>query len=359
MAVFPLFAASISLVCAAVIGRDALARPRPEKVAWTIAFATFAVAAGAEAVAAFGEWTPLLVRLFYLTGAVLVVGYLGLGELYLLAPRRMAAIPVVPGLAILVTAVAATLVWSAPIDEARLAEDGWRAMERGPALVALVAFCSGVGSVVLVGGTLWSAWTFRRLGTQRHRMIGCLLIAVGTVTVAAKGTLARTGLPDDAFGIAMAVGVSLIFAGYLETRRTDGPRSIAASADQAALGIVFTPVPARPASDALGGNGSATGGTGSIEPAIAFIEQRFLPLDDAALAEICRVWSVPRSEADSFSRDEARSVWALRLRLSGTGQARFDALSVGAKRQLAELYHDVLAPARAEVRARETVGSRR
>ena len=358
MAVFPLFAASISLVCAAVIGRDAFARPRPEKIAWTVAFATFAVAAGAEAVAAFGEWTPLLVRLFYLTGAVLVVGYLGLGELYLLAPRRMATMPVVPGLAILVTAVAATLVWAAPIDESRLADDGWRAMERGPALVALVAFCSGVGTVVLVGGALWSAWTYRRLGTQRHRMIGCLLIAVGTVTVAAKGTLARTGLPDDAFAIAMAVGVSLIFAGYLETRRTGVPRSVTASADQPALRTAFVSVRAHPAPIALDGNGSAHGDTGPIEPAIAFIEQQFLPLDDAALAEICRVWSVPRSGADSFSRDEARSVWALRLRLSRTGQARFDALSVGAKRQLAELYHDVLAPATAEVRAREMVGPR-
>ena len=318
MVVFPLAATVISSICAAVIGRDALRRPRPEMLAWTVAFVTFAVAAGAEAVAVAGEWTPLLVRVFYLAGAVLVVGYLGLGELYLLAPRRMAALKFVPGLAILVTALGATLVWAAPIDEALLSEDGWRAMERGPALVALVALCSGLGTLILVGGALWSAWRFRKLGIYRHRMVGCLLIAVGTLTVAAKGTLGRTGLPEDAFSIAMAVGVAIIFAGYLETRRDGRPPAADGRRPAQALGPW----------SANGGRPTPAGSTVAVDqpppavspdPAIRFIEERFLPLDDAALAELCRIWSVPRSAADAFGRDEARRVWALRLRLTPAG----------------------------------------
>ena len=69
--VFPIISAVISALCAAVIARDAIARPRPDKVAWVVAFALFAVAAASEAIGSLGEWSPALVRVYYLTGAVL------------------------------------------------------------------------------------------------------------------------------------------------------------------------------------------------------------------------------------------------------------------------------------------------
>ncbi|MDP9363257.1 MAG: hypothetical protein M3Q10_03315, partial [Chloroflexota bacterium] len=56
------------------------------------------------------------------------------------------------------------------------------------------------------------------------------------------------------------------------------------------------------------------------------------------------VWSVEPRAATRFEREDARRVWALRLRLSPAGQAAFDALSVPARVQLAELYDEVLAP---------------
>jgi hypothetical protein len=339
-----MLAALISLACAALIGRDALARPRPEKVCWAVAFLLFAVASGAEAAAGFAEWTPLLVRVFYLTGAVLVVALLGLGELYLLAPRRMEAIRVVPGLALLVAAVGATLVWSAPLDRTRLTEDGWEAMERSPALVALVALCSGVGTLVLVGGALWSAWSFRRQGVHRHRMYGCLLIALGTLVVASKGTLGRTDLPEETFAIALAAGVAAIFAGYLETRRSDPPRPAAAVAPTSRRG------PVQLGTETAASASRATNGrhprpiptTAPDDPAIAFLEQRFLPLDEQALSELARTWSVPPRGVDAFERAEARQVWQLRQRLSAAARDRFDGLSVSARLQLVELYHEVL-----------------
>jgi hypothetical protein len=342
VAVFPLFAALVSLACAALIGRDALARPRPEKISWAIAFLLFAIASGAEAAAGFDEWTPLLVRIFYLAGAVLVVAFLGLGELYLVAPRRMEAIRVVPGLALLVAAVGATLVWSAPLDQTRLAEDGWEAMERGPALIALVALCSGVGTLILVGGALWSAWSFWRLGSHRHRMYGCLLIALGTLVVAAKGTLGRTGLPEETFAIALAAGVTIIFAGYLETRRSDAPRPVAIPLS---TGVPDRQPSQRPVAPARtnGRHPDLLPATDTSDPVIAFIERRFLTLDEPALSELARVWSVPPRGVDVFARGEARQVWRLRQRLSAGVQERFDDLSVPARLQLVELYREVLA----------------
>ena len=355
MVVFPIISTLVSLACAATIARDAYQRPRPEKIVWAIAFTVFAVAAGTEAWANIGEWTPFVVRLFYLTGAVLVVAYLGLGELYLLAPKKMQQIRVAPGLALLLTAFAATTVWSATSDEARLSVDGWEALERKCVLVALVAVCSGLGTVIIAGGALWSAWSFRRLGSQKHRMIGCILIAVGTLIVAMKGTLSRTGLPEETFALAMAVGVAIIFAGYLETRQPETAIAPAALADDLnpTSGVVTSgPEGAEAAVQPSGVipliRRASRSGSATSDPGVTFIEERFLPLDGPALADLCRVWSVPPSAIDAFGRDEARRVWAFRQRLSVSGQAAFDAHDAAAQLALTELYFEVLASTQSE-----------
>src|SRR5262249_1010698 len=150
------------------------------------AFLVFTVAAGAEVLGQTAGWSANLARVYYLTGAVLVVGVLALGELYLLFPARMPA--VTPGITLLVVAIAATTVWSAPIEASRLPVDGWRAIERGPFLVFLAAVINAGGTVVLAGGALYSAWRARAGGGSSSRAAGCVLIAAGTLVVAAGGT---------------------------------------------------------------------------------------------------------------------------------------------------------------------------
>lgn len=411
MVVLPIIATLISLACATVIARDAVRRPRPDKVAWVIAFLVFAVGTGADAVGELAGWTPTVVRVYYLTGAVLVTTFLGLGELYLLAGRRMPT--VTPGLTLLLVAVAAASVWAAPIDRARLESEHWEAIDRGPGLIALVAVSNAFGVVVLAGGALWSAWRFWRSGTHRHRMVGCLLIAAGTVVIASKGYLGRLGVSigDDYFNLVLALGVALIFAGYLQTRRPD-TSAVPASrpAAEPSIAGVKAPAPAvqavvavdpgvsateagaaapevpgvlRPlaygvvaegqagASRHLDANGhvdadrtahvngaahangrvpvgpspapAALGGP-ALDRGAAFLEERFLGLDDAALAAAAHAWSAPRPAIDALSRADARRVWALRQRLSPTGQAALDRHGAPALAQLADLYFGVLAP---------------
>jgi hypothetical protein len=340
--VFPAVSAIISLVCAGLIARDALARPRPDKIAWTIAFAIFAVAAGSEVVGSLSEWTPSLVRIYYLTGAVLVVGYLALGELYLVAGNRIHRFA--PGVTLLVTAISATVVLNAAVDESRLDADGWEAIERGAALKTLAIGINSIGTLVIVGGLVYSAWRFKRLGIQRNRMIGCLLIALGTITVGMGGTLTRFGQHEYLY-IAMSAGVAIIFAGYLQTRRPSASRQPSAviqqpDGDQVAPEL---PTPASLPRKAVGANGHhPPAGSGA---AVAFLEARLHDLGEAELSELCRVWSVPRGEADAFSRDEARRAWALRTRLSPDAQVLFDALPVQVRAQLTILFFEVMTPA--------------
>ncbi|MCC6791682.1 MAG: hypothetical protein IT336_08360 [Thermomicrobiales bacterium] len=340
MVVFPAVSALISLICAGVIARDAIARPRPDKIAWTIAFAIFAVAAASEVVGSLSDWTPTLVRVYYLTGAVLVVGYLALGELYLVAGNRIHRFA--PGVTLLVTAVAATVVLNANVDEARLDADGWEAIERGAALKTLAIGINSIGTLVIVGGLVYSAWRFKKLGIQRNRMIGCLLIALGTIAVGMGGTLTRFGQHEYLY-IAMSVGVAIIFAGYLQTRRAVSGQPPAVSRQPSE--IAPQPAPSAPvrAPVAVGTNGHHPGPS-AAGPGIAFLEARLRDLDDAELSGLCRVWSVAPTEADAFSREEARRAWVLRSRLTVEGQARFDALPVPVRIQVTVFYFDVMEP---------------
>src|SRR5690606_25482190 len=87
-----------------------------------------------------------------------------------------------------------------------------------------------VGTLIIVAGTAYSVWKFRKRGTNRNRMWGCSLILVGTLAVAAGGSLTRFGHYEYLY-IAMAVGIGLIFAGVLLSRRPD-QASVAVEAEQ-------------------------------------------------------------------------------------------------------------------------------
>jgi peptidoglycan/LPS O-acetylase OafA/YrhL len=321
-----MLSALISALCCAVIVRDAIAKPRPDKIAWAIAFALFAIAAASEAYGSLREWTPALVRTYYLTGAVLVVGYLALGQLYLLAGKRIARFA--PGVAIGVTAFAATLVFGAPVDETKLAEHGWEALEKSTTLTITTVFLNAGGTFVIVGGLIYSAWKFKRLGIMRNRMIGLLLIAVGTLVVAMGGTATRLG-EREYFYVMMTIGVALIFAGYLVTRQPDGQAFRVRRAPAIASAA---PVP-------------------GTDPALVYIEETLLPLAEAEIVARCREWSVEPDFSPLLRRDEAILAWQLRTKLSPVSQVRYDDLSVTARRQIVVLHDQVLTANPAEIDA--------
>jgi hypothetical protein len=344
---FPAATAVIAALCAAFVGWDALRRPTPERVSWAVAFLLFTAAAVCEVVGAMIGWTPTLARAYYLAGAVLVVGVLALGELYLLLPRRMPAIT--PGISLLIVAVAATAVWSAPIDSSRLPAVGWRALERGPFLVALAATINAGGTIVLTAGALYSAWKLRAAGGSDQRAAGCVLIAVGTVAVALGGTLTRFGRPEFLY-LSMALGVAIIFAGVLLTRHPRTTRSTTwhtldtwrdrnASGGRARLIPLSSRSRSEPSADAESTEG------------VRFVVERLLSLDEGEIAEACRRWSATPFAGDALNRLQARQVWALRLAIPKRARARFDALPIDLQAQLAEIYTEVWSVGIADVRS--------
>ncbi len=350
MVVLPLIAAVISLIFTGVIVRDARRAPRPDKVSWAIAFAIFAIAAGAEVVGDLAGWTVPLARVYYLTGAVLVTLFLGLGQLYLLFGRRIARFA--PGITLAVVAFAVSLVLDAPVDAARLPDDHWRAIDRGPLLIGVVAASNAFGVVALLGGSLYSAWQFWRTRTRPHRMIGCLLIAAGTLVIASKGYLDRLGVSVSDFGfyLLLSIGAAIIFAGYLETRRPEPVGTVATTLEAPPVGASAIAATEARGAGTAGPESAVTApvprvaspAAATTDPGVAFIEMRFLPLDDQDLERLATAWSVPRIASDRLSTEQARRVWALRCRLSAEGQAALDGHGLPAALQLADLYDSVL-----------------
>ena len=85
----------IPAVTAVVAGIFALAlldqwrtRRRAYQIVWALGMVFFAIAVGAEAIAAANGWSEPIYRVWYLTGAVWTAGWLGLGTAFLLGRTR-------------------------------------------------------------------------------------------------------------------------------------------------------------------------------------------------------------------------------------------------------------------------------
>lgn len=198
---------------------------RPHELIWGVAFLLFAIGAACQVYAdVLGGWTPLVARTYYLTGAVLNVGLLGLGTLYLLFSRRMAHIALV--VTLLLTAYAIYVLYTVPANSNALLsaagthEVDWKllfSVDITPRILA--GLFSGVGSIIVILGALWSAYVFWRKRIMKERMVGLILIAVGTFAVALGGTIKGLLHNDDYLYSTMALGVAIMFVGYLQTIR--------------------------------------------------------------------------------------------------------------------------------------------
>lgn len=87
-AVLPSLTAILALLFAIALLDQWRVRRRTFQLVWTAGMAFFAVAAGAEAIAASSGWSEPLYRAWYLTGAVWTAGWLGLGTAFLLGRTR-------------------------------------------------------------------------------------------------------------------------------------------------------------------------------------------------------------------------------------------------------------------------------
>lgn len=235
MLFYPLAATLISIVFAGTLWARYRSRPRPYLLVWAVALGFYAIAALTEVLGAAGGWTPLLYRTYYFFGAIILVGVLALGTIYLLAPRfsRTAL------LVLLVLAVAGLAgVLGASLQTGKLethqVPDADTIRAQGGALnviaILMAAVINSVGSLILIGGALWSAYAAWRRGGAPSRILANALIAAGAFIVAGASTLTRVFHVYDVFYVGQAIGVLVMFVGFLAASRAPARAKLGAPA---------------------------------------------------------------------------------------------------------------------------------
>ena len=191
-------------------------------------------------------WSPLFFALWYWSGALMVAPWLGQGTAYLLIRSGNTARNI--QMALILVAVM-TLPWTLFLTEMNASawEPGvditliYRDFTEADGTVIREGIMSGSargtvrffspimnvwGTLLLVGGAIYSARAFRRKQIMRNRMIGNWLIAVGGLFPAFTGALIRLGDPSYKYFGEMA-GAILIFIGFLyATSRESTPTKV-------------------------------------------------------------------------------------------------------------------------------------
>ena len=208
----------MSFVFAFFVFKRYLERKGAHLLVWSVGIVFYGIGGFCEAYyGAFG-WNPLIFRLWYLLGAILVAAWLGQGTVYLVAKRKWANR--LMALLALGSLYGLIRVFGAQLDPSLMTASVHTGSElSGHAIVTpgvriLTPFFNLYGTVTLVGGAAWSAWIFWRKRILLHRTIGNILIAVGAMVPAFGGTFSRFGVPGALY-LGELLGMVLMFAGFI------------------------------------------------------------------------------------------------------------------------------------------------
>lgn len=214
---FAALASVLSLAFGVVVSRRWSSTGKPAFAAWTIGLLIFAAAAACQAVGEANGWSPGVFRAFYLLGGVLGVAYLALGTIFLMAPSKVAWVGA--GLLGACTVALGINAFTVPVDAAQLSTASGvlgKAIAGGTLIHAGAVILNIVGSLVLVGGSAWSAWKFVRSHAGVDRVMCNVLLTAGAFIIAAGFSAAKlAGAKLDTLGAYEAIGIAVMFAGFL------------------------------------------------------------------------------------------------------------------------------------------------
>lgn len=204
-----------------------LRRRRPHELAWTVALTLFTLGGISLWLADSHGWSAPTFRLFFLTGAVLNVPWLGLGSVYLLLGHRWG--DRIRWWLILLSGLAVGVIISAPMRRpiaGKTLPKGSEVFGAGPRILAAVG--SAIPATFIIVGALWSVYRILRhqsptmnRAAQRSVIapgrlaLGNVLIAAGSIVLSASGTVAGRLGEDRAFAVTLLLGIILLFAGFM------------------------------------------------------------------------------------------------------------------------------------------------
>ena len=214
----PLLSFVISITNAILIFTRYIKKGGTHLLIWAIGMVFYGVGGLSEALYGLFGWNPIVFRLWYLFGAILVAAWLGQGTVYLLVRTRIAHITMA---VVLVGSIyAAVRVFTAQLDPSLMTSSLHTGSELSghaiitPGVRSLTPIFNSYGTLTLVGGAIYSAFIFWRKRIMAHRALGNLLIAAGAIFPAFGGAFSRFGIPGALY-ISEVLGAILLLAGFM------------------------------------------------------------------------------------------------------------------------------------------------
>jgi NADH:ubiquinone oxidoreductase subunit K len=214
---WPAATAVLGFVFFALVFRQYLARRRMHQLAWAIGLLFYAIAAAMEAWSEYtGEWNPTVYRIYIVLAASLV-GFLGLGTLYLVARKRIWG-DIYFAFLVVCMVVFFIGTFTVQLDMSKLVPGitvGGQALGASGSFPRIMSIPINItGSLFLFGGAILSVWRFARRREYAYRMWANVLIAAGALILAALGGRARLGDTTGLYAAEM-VAAALMLAGFL------------------------------------------------------------------------------------------------------------------------------------------------
>lgn len=160
-----------------------------------------------------------VLKIWYLTGAMLTAAWLGQGTVHLLIRKGNTA-RISTWVLGIVSVLALFLVLSAPAlsgsyEITRPASEQYKDfLTRGGLAILLTILLNIYGTLTLVGGAIYSAFLFWRKKILVNRMFGNILIAAGALSPAVGGSLLKAGMADMLY-LSEFIGAILMYIGFM------------------------------------------------------------------------------------------------------------------------------------------------
>ena len=221
MHAIPFLSTLVTFAFAAAVFRRYLLKHGTHLLLWTIGLLFYGIGTLSEVILGL-TFSGLVLKLWYLSGAMLTAAWLGQGTVHLLIRKRGVAWTLT-GILTAVSLLAATLILPAPLTTATASYNVTMAISsqykdiltRGGLTILLTILLNIYGTLTLVGGAIYSAFIFWRKRVLLNRLIGNVLIAIGAIAPAMAGSFVKMGLVDGLY-LSELMGVVLMYIGFIQ-----------------------------------------------------------------------------------------------------------------------------------------------
>jgi hypothetical protein len=233
----PYLSTLVTFIFAIAVFRRYQYKKGPHLLFWGIGLIFYGLGTLTEVVLSF-TFSPLALKMWYLSGAMLTAAWLGQGTVFLLIRKRGVA-SALAGVLAIVSLLAVGLILVAPITPAAgsyqvtqpISAQYKDILVRSSLITLLTILLNIYGTLTLVGGALYSAFLFWRKKVLINRLLGNIFIAAGALMPAMAGSFVKAGLVDLLY-LSEFLGVVLMYVGFLQataTKPVENPAAVPAS----------------------------------------------------------------------------------------------------------------------------------